>query len=545
MAPDPREDVAVFAERVLRQPLWPHQLEAARAAASVTTIAAARRTGKTTLVETLAIWTAFRERNVVVVILSAGQDSARRVTESIGSTLTRSDLLRGSVVDDFATRIRLTNGSEIVSLPASQRQVRGYGRGVKLLVIDEAGFVEEDLWRAARYVVLDERGSGSRILLCGTPWGGPELFFRREYEAGVDGSADHSSHHWTFEANPNLDRGYLERERDRTAPAEYAAEVLGEWSDASGSLFPRSLLESCAADIELPATLGELQEPARPMLGLDWGVSFDRSAAVAIYRLPVGELNPDAEWAPRFVVVPFIWAQGHPMTGVVREVTEMRPRLEVLSSETSGVGAYPSQELRRILRESGRPPELWNFVATTAAKKTAGYGALLALMERGQLVLPRHPDLLRQFAGLRFNQGERGFTRIEAESAIVHDDVADAAMLATAPFVSEQARGRVVVKLLHEAAPNRAVPDAPVRSGDDVVTTAGGLNVWRRPPLQSVTGTATSSPGESWLPEPLPGSDEDVGRLNHIERKNGVRLLTRKTAEEIAAGMSSSPTTEA
>ena len=31
------------------------------------------------------------------------------------------------MVDDFATRVRLANGSEIVSLPASQRQVRGYG----------------------------------------------------------------------------------------------------------------------------------------------------------------------------------------------------------------------------------------------------------------------------------------------------------------------------------------------------------------------------------------------------------------------------------
>lgn len=44
--PEPRDDVAVFAERVLRRPLWPHQVEAAESEAFITVIAAARRTGK-------------------------------------------------------------------------------------------------------------------------------------------------------------------------------------------------------------------------------------------------------------------------------------------------------------------------------------------------------------------------------------------------------------------------------------------------------------------------------------------------------------------
>lgn len=515
--PTPADDVGVFADRVLHQPLWPHQLEAAQVDAFTTTIAAARRTGKTTLVETLAIWTAFRERDVVVVILSAGQDSARRVTESIGATLTRSNLLRGSVVDDFATRIRLSNGSEIVSLPASQRQVRGYGRGVKLLVIDEAGFVEEDLWRAARYVALDERGAGSRILLCGTPWGGPDLFFRREYEAGLGGSGDHSSHHWTFEANPNLDRGYLERERERTAPAEYAAEVLGEWSDASGSLFPRSLLESCTAPLDLPAEIGDLDGSARPAVGVDWGVSFDSSAAVAIYRLPVENLNPDAEPLARFVLVPFVWPVGHRMMAVAEEVAAMPARFQVLSPETSGVGASPAQELHRMT--VGRRA-FWNPVATTNAKKTAGYGALLGLLEHGQLVLPRHPTLLRQLAGLRFEQGERGFTRIEAESATTHDDVADAAMLATAPHTRQGVGGRIFVALTEKASRQAAPPDVAVGELDvPVVETGAGLRVWARPPLQDFAGGGLTLPAGVQRREPRPVIRSASGRLS-IEERN-------------------------
>src|SRR5437899_153430 len=105
-----------------------------------------QRTGKTEAAEILAMWTAFSHRGCKVLILSAGQDAARRLTESIGARLNDNRYTRGAVVSDYATRITLTNRSEIISLPASQRQVRGYGKGVLLVVLDEAGFMPGELW---------------------------------------------------------------------------------------------------------------------------------------------------------------------------------------------------------------------------------------------------------------------------------------------------------------------------------------------------------------------------------------------------------------
>jgi hypothetical protein len=490
---DPREDVAAFSAQVLKQDLWDHQADAAKSEAFITSIAAARRTGKTELGETLAIWTAMRERNVIVLILSATQDAARRLTESIAAKLNANRLTRGAVVDDFATRITLSNNSRIISLPASQRQVRGYGKGVRLVILDEAGFMPEELWAAAHYTALDERPQ-SRILMLGTPWGGPEHFFRRSFMAGQEGDPDHSSFHWTYEVNPRLDRAYLERQRDRVSPAEYAAEVLGEWSDAIGSLFPRDLLDLHTADVVLPQ-LDELRPPARAIVGVDWGVSYDRSAAVVLYRLPVADLNPAAPTLPRFVAIAYVWPAGALLGSVVDDLAVVRSCFRIVSTETNGVGAYPSQELVRRVRGSGDKRQ-WNEVFTTAAKKTAAYGCILNLLERGQLVLPRHPDLLRQLAGLRFEQGERGFTHIEAEDAATHDDVADALMLAALPHSPPGSR-RIRCHLAALADVRKAPPDADVPELDEpIVETGGGLRVYRRPPLQSVTGrdiTVTAS----------------------------------------------------
>jgi Terminase large subunit, T4likevirus-type, N-terminal len=501
---DPGTSVAAFAERVLHRPLWPHQKRLGESKAFIRTVAAARRTGKTDYAETGAMWTAFRERNVKVLILSATQDAARRLTESIGQRLNSNPLTRGAVVDDFATRIRLSNGSEIISLPASQRQVRGYGKGVRLVILDEAGFMPGELWAAAHYTALDERPH-SRILLLGTPWGPAEHFFRRAFLAGKDGDPDHFTVQWTFEANPRLDRAYLERQRDRVSPSEYAAEVLGEWSDAVGSLFPRELLDKHTADIIIPE-LDALRGPARGIVGVDWGVSFDRSAAVGIFRTPVAALNPERPNSPCFVALPYVWRVKTPLHEVVDDVVASLAHFAYVAPEVNGVGAMPSTELKRravqtreARRDKGK--RSWSFVNTTAASKTAAYGLVLGLLERGQLVLPRHPALLRQLAGLRFSQGERGFMRIEAEDAAVHDDVADALMLAMLPRRPPGTK-RVVCHMAL-AGSKRAVPDARAPELDcPVITTGGGLRLYAQPTLQSASDTNYSLYAPKIRPKP-------------------------------------------
>ena len=307
--------------------------------------------------------------------------------------------------------------------------------------------------------------------------------------------------------NPALDQAYLERERYRTSPSSYAAEVLGEWSDAAGALFPPDLLEDATADLELPA-LAELLEPARGIVGVDWGVTYDRSAAVAVYRLPTQALNPDAELLPRFVAIPHVWPQGERLSSVVDDIAAWQAPFAFYSLEVNGVGSMPVQEVFARLRGTGTLARKWNPVATSAPRKTAGYGTILNLLERGQLILPRHPDLLRQLAGLRFEQGERGFMAIQAQDAATHDDIADALYLATLPYTPRDGGTACGLALL--ADPRRAVPDALPGGYDtgDEVQTGSGLYVARRPALQSVAGTELTFPPEvptprrSWSPAP-------------------------------------------
>ena len=141
-------DPGVFAEMLLGQPLWPHQLELARSPARYRVMCAGRQVGKSTLLAVLALHEAATRRNVRVMLVSAGEVASRRLLEECATLANGSALLRGSVLDESRLVLGLSNGSQILSVPASQRQIRG--PAVDLLILDEAGFIDPEIWRAAQ-----------------------------------------------------------------------------------------------------------------------------------------------------------------------------------------------------------------------------------------------------------------------------------------------------------------------------------------------------------------------------------------------------------
>jgi hypothetical protein len=98
-----------------------------------------------------------------------------------------------------------------------------------------------------------------------------------------------------------------------------------------------------------------------------------------------------------------------------------------LASETNGVGAMPTEELKELGR--GRIGRLIP-VATTAATKEDGFGRIKVLIEQGRLVLPRHPALLSQLSALEYQERESGNVRIAVPGRAGHDDLAMALCLA-------------------------------------------------------------------------------------------------------------------
>jgi len=111
---------------------------------------------------------------------------------------------------ESALRLELENGSRIISLPGKEGTVRGISK-VKLLIIDEASRVPDELYKAVRPMLAV---SGGRLILLSTPFGTRgfyyEEYLRREkwdyYEVPA-------------EECPRISKEFLEEEK----------ETMGEW----------------------------------------------------------------------------------------------------------------------------------------------------------------------------------------------------------------------------------------------------------------------------------------------------------------------------
>jgi len=467
-----KRSLSVFAELAGR-PLTAQQAESLTLETRTTVIVAPRQSGKSRSLAVLGLHSAYRRARTRVLIVSAGEEAARRLLAEVRGIATGSPLLRGSVVDETAGLLTLTNGSEVRSVPASERQIRGWS--VDLLLIDEAALVPSDLILGAAFPTTAARPD-ARIVMASSATTSVGAFYDHVM-LGRQGAEHVRAFAWPLADAPWIAPSVIEAARESMTPTRFAAEYEGQFASGADALYPRELLDRATADFLLPGLSG-LGENAG-LAGVDWGVTNDRTALVVVSRLEV----PAGLFA---VTCAHAWPSGFPLDGpggIVGEIAGMPAVLEQVSAEVNGVGYPLAQSLERRLRER-RPRPVVQFIHTSGALKAATYGALRMLLEQGKLVLPASAEgLLRELLLLRVELTQQGGERIEA--GVGHDDLADSFMLALGPYQDSSGQWR---SRLGDAAEREGVPASRALSGE-TVTTGAGLVLPRRPVLARMGGS--------------------------------------------------------
>ncbi|MGR6523616.1 terminase large subunit domain-containing protein [Rhodococcus erythropolis] len=428
------DDPAYFAEKAIGEPLWDYQSDFARSQARYRVMCAGRQVGKSRLLAVIALHTAYVRANVNVLVISNGEDASKRIIADCHYLTSRSDLLKGSVLDDKMELLTLKNGSTIASIPASDARARG--DSIDLLIVDEAGFIKESLWQAAEPTILAR--PGSRVILASTPWGKSTHFFRQHYTEGMETpSEDVAAWHWPSSISPIADQSLIEKWRRTWSSIKFRTEILAEWVNDAGAYFTMEELDNAVADYELldPANArGELS-----VGGIDWGFANDANCVVFLSALSNTELNADniGEDVPIFYVS---WLEAHHRM----QYSEFIDRLTAIGrtyrvsryiSECNGVGQMPSQVLfdkmyKQSLRDSRWATSVFK-VTTDLTRKANGFGRIKVLLQQGRLVLPRHTELLKQLHALEYEMTPTGLLRIAVpEIGGGHDDLAMALLQA-------------------------------------------------------------------------------------------------------------------
>jgi Helicase len=221
-----RSDLCAFSAAI-GQPLTGWQADALALSRRTTALVAPRQSGKSRALGVLALHRAFARASQRVLVISAGEDASRRLLAEAAAVAVRSPLLVGSVADENAGLLVLSNGSEVRSVPASERAVRGWT--VDLLLVDEAAQVDDDLLLGAAIPTTAARPD-ARIVLAGSP-GAAEGAFYAFAEQGEQGSEYVATFRWALTDATWIEQDVIASAREQLAPAQFEREYEGRFAD--------------------------------------------------------------------------------------------------------------------------------------------------------------------------------------------------------------------------------------------------------------------------------------------------------------------------
>jgi hypothetical protein len=228
----------------------PWQAEALASDAPRALWVCSRRIGKSETAAALALKTAVVDAPALVLIVSpALRQSAelfRKVSRLYGC-LVRGDAGRlawrpqrlrdlyaaeeaagEELVQESKLSLEMANGSRVVALPGKEGSIRSFS-AVKLLLLDEAARIPDELYNSVRPMLAVSRG---RLVALSSTWAKRGWF----YEAYV-GRGEWARVRKTCWDCPRLGRDFLESERQDIGPRWFRMEYEAEFSDPVEALF--------------------------------------------------------------------------------------------------------------------------------------------------------------------------------------------------------------------------------------------------------------------------------------------------------------------
>ncbi len=131
-----------------------------------------RQAGKSTVVSALALHTALFKPDSLVLLLSPSQRQSGEIFRKVRDAYhALGRPLRAT--HETQLRLELINGSRVVCLPGREETIRSFG-GVRLLVLDEAARIPDDLYRSVRPMLAVSQG---RLIALSTPFGQRGWFY--------------------------------------------------------------------------------------------------------------------------------------------------------------------------------------------------------------------------------------------------------------------------------------------------------------------------------------------------------------------------------
>jgi hypothetical protein len=243
-------DRVSFAKRLGLEP-DPWQVDLLRSTSERVLLNCCRQSGKSTMTAIVALHRALYHPGSLILCLAP----ALRQSQELFSKMAGFYRDLGKPISPVAERklsLELENRSRIITLPGSEKTVRGFS-GAALLVLDEAARVDDSLYYAVRPMLAV---SGGSLMMLSTPYGKRGVFFE-EWTGGIGWER------YEVPAGrcPRISEAFLEEERRSLPRRVYRQEYECSFEETDDQVFS---FEDVAAAISRDVT---------PLFGSEAGAS--------------------------------------------------------------------------------------------------------------------------------------------------------------------------------------------------------------------------------------------------------------------------------
>jgi len=185
-APALPRDPVEFCREILRFEPTSYQTRLLETESKRVVLRWARQTGKTTALACLCIIHAALHPDRTVLIVAPGLRQAMILGDRIRELLSRMtlDYRRSIVSQQRQTIFRFRNGSQIIILPNSENQLRGFA--THLIVVDEAAFFHNDEAILRNILPPMLATTDGALIVSSTPWGKNTVFYQLNQDPGYE-----------------------------------------------------------------------------------------------------------------------------------------------------------------------------------------------------------------------------------------------------------------------------------------------------------------------------------------------------------------------
>jgi Terminase large subunit, T4likevirus-type, N-terminal len=194
-----------------------------------------RQSGKSTMSAVIALHRALYHPSSLVLCLAPALRQSQELFAKIAGFYR--DLGRPVAPQgERKLSLELENGSRIITLPGSEKTIRGFS-GAALLLVDEASRVDDELYYAIRPMLAV---SGGSLMMLTTPYGKRGIFFE-EWTSEAGGAWErYEVLAWEC---PRISEMFLEEERSVLPPWIFRQEYECSFEETEDAVFTHEMIE--------------------------------------------------------------------------------------------------------------------------------------------------------------------------------------------------------------------------------------------------------------------------------------------------------------